>query len=269
MRNIPHVLDPEVVSGIDGHLEQARSQHGVTIPWAIESGSRAWGFPSPDSDYDCRFIFLRPRDHYLTLWPRRDVIEIPIDPVFDVNGWDLAKALRLLVKGNATVTEWLHSPIIYSGDRRFRDSLLELAGEVLRRDLVGRHYFHVGRQQLPGGENEVSLKKVLYSLRPAAALRWLRVHPGQAVPPMNLQDLMSECDPPSDVVEETHRIVALKSVTRETGSGVFPPALAQFIAAEFEVAEVMYEGVDPTPHPGRTELVDQFFRSTLDQLDLE
>ena len=95
MRSIPESLDPAVVAGIDDHLDEARNGHDVTIPWAIESGSRAWGFPSPDSDYDCRFIFVRRSQDYLSLWPRRDVIEVPVDPVFDVNGWDLAKALRL------------------------------------------------------------------------------------------------------------------------------------------------------------------------------
>lgn len=89
----------------------------MRIPWAIESGSRAWGFPSPDSDYDCRFIFVRPRDHYLALWPARDVIETPLDTTFDVNGWDLAKAVRLIAKGNATAIEWLRSSIVYAGER--------------------------------------------------------------------------------------------------------------------------------------------------------
>ena len=73
---------------------------GARIPWAIESGSRAWGFPSPDSDYDCRFLFIRPRDQYLSLWPARDVMEPPLDKTYDVNGWDLAKAVKLVVKGN-------------------------------------------------------------------------------------------------------------------------------------------------------------------------
>jgi hypothetical protein len=82
------------------------------MPLAIESGSRAWGFPSPDSDYDCRFIFVRPIEDYLSPWQRRDVIETPLEGDFDVNGWELGKAIRLLAKGNAVIIEWLMSPIV-------------------------------------------------------------------------------------------------------------------------------------------------------------
>jgi hypothetical protein len=74
-------------------------EHGVAIGLAVESGSRAWGFPSPDRDYDCRFVFIRPLAQYLTPWPRRDVIELPLVDELDVNGWDLTKSLKLLMKG--------------------------------------------------------------------------------------------------------------------------------------------------------------------------
>ncbi|WP_278256068.1 nucleotidyltransferase domain-containing protein [Nocardioides convexus] len=95
--------------------------HGVRVPWAIESGSRAWGFASPDSDYDCRFFFVRPSAAYAALWPARDVIETPLEGLLDVNGWDLGKAIRLATAGNATVGEWLRSPWVYDGDPAFRD----------------------------------------------------------------------------------------------------------------------------------------------------
>ena len=107
MRAIRASLDVDVVAEIDRRLASVSRDHGVRIPWAIESGSRAWGFPSPDSDYDCRFIFVRPAEVYLGLWPARDVINTPLDAVFDVNGWDLAKAVRLVARGNATAIEWV------------------------------------------------------------------------------------------------------------------------------------------------------------------
>ena len=120
-------FDPAVVAAIDAQLPRRRDEHHATVLLAVESGSRAWGFPSPDSDYDCRFIYVRRRDDYLALWPQRDVIEFPTDAVLDVNGWDLGKALRLLLKGNAVVIEWLTSPFVYAGDARFRDEALALA----------------------------------------------------------------------------------------------------------------------------------------------
>ena len=124
MRTIPDTMDASIVSAVDDRLRRVSDDNQVVIPWAIESGSRAWGFPSPDSDYDCRFMYVRRRNDYLSPWPQRDVIETPLDKVFDVNGWDVIKAVRLLVKGNATVTEWLRSPIIYSGDESFREGML-------------------------------------------------------------------------------------------------------------------------------------------------
>ncbi|GAA2955745.1 hypothetical protein GCM10010459_08190 [Microbacterium schleiferi] len=180
VRAISPSLDPRVVAEIDARLSAVAVEHDVRIRWAIESGSRAWGFPSPDSDEDCRFIFVRPPDRYLSLWPERDVIETPLDAVFDVNGWDLAKTVRLIAKGNATAIEWLRSPIIYSGDPDFRDRLLTLALAVAERASVGRHYRYVALQQR---SSPPSLKRFFYVLRPAAALRWLAVHPDEAVPP--------------------------------------------------------------------------------------
>ena len=130
MRSVPDDFDPAVVAAIDARLASVAVEHGVRIPWAIESGSRAWGFASPDSDYDCRFFFVRPRASYASLWPARDVIETPLDGLLDVNGWDVAKAVRLATAGNATVGEWLRSPHVYDGDAAFRDALLDLVART-------------------------------------------------------------------------------------------------------------------------------------------
>jgi predicted nucleotidyltransferase len=105
MRSIPDSFAAEEVTAIDARLDAVVRDEQVAIPLAIESGSRAWGFASPDSDYDCRFLYLRRRRDYLALWPPRDVIETPLDGLLDVNGWDVAKALRLILKGNAVVIE--------------------------------------------------------------------------------------------------------------------------------------------------------------------
>lgn len=104
MRAIPEALDPSAVAGIDRLLDTLERKEGARILLAVESGSRAWGFPSPDSDYDCRFIYVREADRYLSLWPPRDVIESPGD-VLDMSGWDLGKALKLMLKGNAVAIE--------------------------------------------------------------------------------------------------------------------------------------------------------------------
>lgn len=103
---------------IQKELAQIEQTQNVRILLAVESGSRAWGFASPDSDYDVRFIYVHPKDAYLRLQKHRDVIELPINDALDINGWDLTKTLRLLHKSNPTLFEWGASPIVYLGQHR-------------------------------------------------------------------------------------------------------------------------------------------------------
>lgn len=197
MRAIPADFDATTVAAIDGRLDGIVRDDHANILLAIESGSRAWGFPSPDSDYDCRFFFVRREDDYLTPWPRRDVIETPLEGDLDVNGWELGKALLLLLKGNAVVIEWLMSPIVYRGDPAFRTDMLALATDHADAHRIARHYLHLGERQRRtyfADGKAVKLKKIFYALRPAAALRWLRLHPEQAIAPMHFPTLMAECD---------------------------------------------------------------------------
>lgn len=263
MRAVPADLDPAVVAEIDGRLARLQSDLGVTIPWAIESGSRAWGFPSPDSDYDCRFLYVRRRDDYLSLWPCRDVIETPLDKVFDVNGWDLAKTVRLAVNGNATVGEWLRSPIVYAGDEAFRDRLLAFVASVADRGRIGRHYLHVAARQY---EREITLKRFFYVLRTAASLRWLRDHPESAMPPMDLPTLLAESTVERAVTEATTELIAVKARTRELGTGTPPEVLVRFVDAELELARPF----DDLP-PENTSVeaharADAYFLGELDRL---
>lgn len=242
IRSIPADMAAPAVAQVDGILDVIRREHGVHIPLAIESGSRAWGFPSPDSDYDGRFIYVRPARQALTIWPRRDVIETPLVGDMDVNGWDLSKALRLLLKGNAVVVEWLQSPILYTAEPWFRDDLLAFAEQWLERDKVLTHYLHLGQRQKIlhlDNQTEVPLKKVFYVLRPAVALRWLRLNPDKAVAPMHLPTLMEQCDPPADLTATVEDLRRRKAATREMGKGEIPSALLRFIEEEFGAVEIV------------------------------
>ena len=238
---LPVDFDPGKTQAIDALLDRICSEQKVGLLWAIESGSRAWGFPSPDSDYDCRFIFVRRAEDYLSPWQRRDVIEIPLVDDLDVNGWELGKALRLLLKGNAVVIEWLSSPIVYGGISAFRDDLLALAARHTDRDRIGRHYLHLGERQRRtyfGDGKAVELKKIFYALRPAVALRWLRTQSGESVVPMHFPTLLAECDPPGEVARLATELIEKKSATRELGSAPLPAPIADFVDSEFaEAAE--------------------------------
>lgn len=258
MRSVPPSLDTVVVTEIDRRLACVEAEHRVRIPWAIESGSRAWGFPSPDSDYDCRFLFIRRAESYLSLWPGRDVIDTPLDETFDVNGWDLAKAVSLIVKGNATAIEWLKSPIVYTGDETFRDELLTMAQATVERGSIGRHYLHVARRQRDGA---ASLKRFLYALRPAAALRWLETHPDAAVPPMDLPRLLAEGDVDDDVRAAAEELIARKARTRELGRGTPPPILDRFVTAQLERA-APFDDAPPQKDAAEVRAIaDAFFRA--------
>ena len=238
-RDLPGSFDPLVVAAIDARLAGVAAEHRVHVPWAVESGSRAWGFPSPDSDYDCRFLYVRSVADHLDPWPARDVVETPLDAVLDVNGWDVLKAVRLAVGGNATPGEWLRSPLVYGGDERFRDELLDLLDAVADRDAMRRHYLHVGRDQWQrsgaAGGARVALKRVFYGLRPAAVLHWLATHDA-ATPPMNLGELLDQAPPPAAVRDEVDRLVAAKAVTREMGDGVVPAVLRDWVEGQLAAA---------------------------------
>lgn len=236
LRSIDASMNADIVAAIDDRLGGVAAEQGVRIPWAIESGSRAWGFPSPDSDYDCRFFYVRTAEEYLSPWRPRDVIETPLDAIFDVNGWDLIKAVRLAVRGNATVGEWLRSPLIYGGDGAFRDELLALVDAVTTRPRLRRHYLYLGRRQraLAGLEGEkVRLKRLFYAVRPAATLHWLDTHP-HGNPPMRLQELLAEVDIPPTLRDTMAELISVKSVTRELGEGTVPRVIADYISVHLD-----------------------------------
>lgn len=272
LRAIPAGMDPAAVARIDALLDEITATHGVHIPLAVESGSRAWGFPSPDSDYDGRFVYVRPPGAHLTPWPVRDVIEFPPEAILDVNGWDLAKAIRLLLKGNAVILEWLSSPVIYRADLHFRDAFTDFARRVATRDAIGRHYLHLGERQRRvyfGDGLSVPQKKIFYALRPAAALRWLRLHPDQATAPMHFPTLMAECDPPAALTAEVDALLAAKAQTHELGAAPLSPTVAAFIDTEFDLARQVFETGRAHPTDAARAEAAAFYRSVVERLDAQ
>ncbi|CAK0778386.1 conserved hypothetical protein [Gammaproteobacteria bacterium] len=140
-----HPIDPAIRAQIEEHLAAIESKHGVRVLYACESGSRGWGFASPDSDYDVRFIYVHPLPWYLCVSPQRDVIELPLSKVLDINGWELRKALGLLKKGNATLIEWLDSPVIYRAEPKFIEAMRAAAHQTHQPERSFHHYIHMAR----------------------------------------------------------------------------------------------------------------------------
>ena len=231
MRSIDPGMDASVVAEIDRRLDAIERDDQVALPLAIESGSRAWGFPSPDSDYDCRFLFTRPSARTFSILPERDVIEREVTPVFDVGGWELRKALQLMLRGNAVVIEWLTSPITYRGRADFREAMLSLARETSQRDLVMRHYARLakamqGRLREAGRDGLFPLKKLFYVARPVAAWAWLADRPGETVAPMHFPTLIEQSEMDDEVRTEIAELLEVKARTRELGTGPVPPGLS-------------------------------------------
>jgi len=184
-----HPVSGAMRATVLGVLARIEREHDVRVLFACESGSRGWGFASPDSDYDVRFIYVNRLPWYLTVAPRRDVIEVPISGDLDINGWDLRKALGLMRESNPTLLEWLRSPIVYRDDAVAMPRFRALSEAVFSNARGWHHYSSMAkknfREHLQAGE--VRYKKYLYVLRPLLAARWIRSQPG--VPPMRFADL--------------------------------------------------------------------------------
>jgi len=176
---------------ISEELRQVEHDFNVRILYACESGSRAWGFPSQNSDFDVRFIYVHPRDWYLSIAERRDVIELPVDEILDVNGWDIRKTLQLLRRSNAPLMEWLVSPIKYYAMDAALNPLIELSRKAFLPDASLHHYLSMAKNNLiKVQETETPrIKSYLYSLRPMLCGKWIKVFGSQ--PPMQIDELLS------------------------------------------------------------------------------
>lgn len=245
------IADPigaSVRAEVEARLRAIEEEQDVRFLLAIESGSRAWGFPSPDSDYDIRFVYVRRRDWYLSLTPGRDVIETPIMDEIDLNGWDIRKALALLLKSNAVIGEWIESPIRYRPDHPVVTRLVALADAVLDPRALAHHYASLGRHAADrwlNGEGPVAVKKYFYGLRPALAIRCLRRAPERR-PPMNLQALIAASDVPAALAEDIARLVEAKRLTNERSNAMRVPALDRMIRDELaRIGEVPARRADP------------------------
>lgn len=165
-------------------LKQIEIQENVKILYAVESGSRAWGFASPDSDYDVRFIYLRNTDSYLALNPIKDTINYELNEVYDINGWDLTKALKLLYKSNPTLYEWQNSPIVYKKNKSWE--LMDKAFEKYFQPVNAlHHYYHM---TLSSYSKPRTLKYYFYTLRTLLSCLWIIKY--QSAPPIELEELL-------------------------------------------------------------------------------
>jgi predicted nucleotidyltransferase len=217
-------------------LRSIETEAQVRVLLAVESGSRAWGFASPDSDYDVRFIYVHEPAWYLTVFESRDVIEKMLPGELDVSGWDLRKSLRLFSKCNLALNEWLGSPVVYSETSEFRPELRALIPMFFNPTRATHHYRSMAKQALSNltSENQISIKRLLYAARALLACRWIRQYKSQ--PPTEFHVVVEHV---ASVDERKYfsDLIARKSDTPEKGEIVLEPNREKAIRDELETYE--------------------------------
>lgn len=220
-------------------IKATETEHNVRVVYAVESGSRAWGFASPNSDFDVRFIYVRPKEWYLSvdLECRRDVIEYDIVDEIDINGWDIRKALQLFWKSNPAFVEWLQSPIIYVDDGCFASAARQLLREIYSLDKGIYHYKSMAKTNYRGylREDIVPLKKYFYVLRPLLSIRWIERF--QEPAPIEFHRLREMVKEGSRLDEEISRLLARKVASEEKEMAPAIQVINEFIETELERLE--------------------------------
>lgn len=218
---------------IQAKLKEIEEKEHIKILLAVESGSRAWGFASPDSDYDVRFIYVRPVKEYLHLNEQQDFIEWQLDEVLDINGWDLNKTLIQFRKGNATLFEWSNSPVVYKKDPTW-DTIYATAKNFFSAKASLYHYYGTARNTFDGylqGE-QVKYKKYFYALRPLLACKYIEMY--NCPPPVLFNDLL-QMELSTDLREGIDYLLELKKVTDEKDLNPQIPIIYNFIKQELEI----------------------------------
>lgn len=199
-------------------IKQVCQTRQITCLHAIESGSRAWGFASPDSDYDVRLLYCQQPDWYLNLFDGKDTFEFIQNDLlavpFDIGGWDIKKALQLLYKSNAVIFEWLHSPIVYEQKTDLTTELQALSIDYFQPITVFHHYRGMAKN---AGSNldftaPIRLKKFFYLLRALLAAKWIStIH---TPPPVIMRQMLELVD--QEVQTEILALIDIKRMQDES-----------------------------------------------------
>ena len=248
------------------NLDAIEKQYDVQILLAVESGSRAWGFASPDSDYDVRFIYVHRPEEYLRIGTMNDVIEWQLDEVLDINGWDLRKALLAFGKGNPNVMEWANSPIVYRKAAEW-DGLKEAAMHYFSEKSALCHYYGTANRTLQEylTGDVIRYKMYFYALRPLLCCRWIeRYH---TVPPMEFAKLLTMFREPDEVLtQELYAAIAelltRKAETEEKDLNPQMPVIISFIREEC-VRQKQISEAAPDDHRHDVEELNEAFRNLL------
>lgn len=246
-------------------LKKIEKTYHVKVLYACESGSRAWGFPSKDSDFDVRFIYIHKRDWYLSIDQMRDVIELPINDLLDINGWELTKALRLYRKSNPPLLEWLHSGIVYYQAFSVIEKMKQHRDQVYKPTASLYHYLNMARANYRHflQKEQVKIKKYFYVLRPVLAGKWIEKY--HTIPPLEFQSLLEEIVPDGILKKEIQELLERKKRGDELDFEPRIESINEFVETEIEhltdYAKSLEERIEDPTH-----LLNQLFRDSLDEV---
>ncbi|WP_175634925.1 nucleotidyltransferase domain-containing protein [Pedobacter ghigonis] len=248
---------------IINRLTEIEKANEIKILFACESGSRGWEFPSPDSDFDVRFIYLRPLNYYLSVSDKDDQLGFPINDELDIYGWDIKKVLKLIRKSNTTPFEWLQSPIIYGEQPHFRNELWALCQSYFYRKININHYLGIAHGALETVINgdEIKIKKLFYVLRPLLSAKWCLEK--NTIAPMTIGPLLTLM--PAQLQAFVKDLITLKSSSAEGFIIKIDTELRNYIDEEFK--NCAEEAKDLPKESFDTEMLDAFFRNTINRYD--
>jgi predicted nucleotidyltransferase len=244
-------------------LAEVAAEQKIKMLFACESGSRGWQFPSPDSDYDVRFIYVRPLRYYLSVMERSDDLQFAISGDLDMYGWDLRKVLQLMRKSNTTPFEWLQSPIVYRQEPGFRDELWALCQHYFGRRSNIHHYLGIagGALETVTNGSEITIKKLFYVLRPLLAAKWCLEK--QTIAPMTIGPLMSLL--PDAMQRQVSDLIALKATAAEGFIINISAGLKTYIDTEF--ARIIEASRNLQRDHFEVDQLDDFFINTITRYD--
>ena len=252
-------------SSIMKKLQEIETEHKVKILYAVESGSRGWGFASQDSDYDVRFIYIQPRDWYLSVDTKKDFIEYPINDLLDINGWDIRKALQLYKKSNPPLLEWLSSPIVYIESFQFSQEMRDLLTTYFAPVPALYHYLHIAQKHLKeiGQAGEIKIKKYFYILRPILACRWIEKN--HTMPPMEFEKLLKDQPLDERITLEIRALLAKKMAGQETDREYKNSIIVDFLQQQATKYDAYLKNNKKGLEPDYSSL-NQLFRKTLQEV---
>lgn len=243
-------------------LKEIEKEYGIRVLYAVESGSRAWGTNSRNSDFDIRFLYIRPQEEYLRLVPHRDVLEFEITDGWDMCGWDLAKTLRLLNTANSQIYEWFASPVVYL-DYGFSQRFRPLLDAYFVTRTAVYHYLHQARMKMERLQKseQAKVKHYLYSLQYLAAARWILLHEKSV--DLGFRGLMPML--PEDIRQEAEALLQHKITQPQQPLIPHIPHLDAWLWQEYEQILRQVKQFGPLQDQP-WELLDRFFREELHRL---